>query len=167
MEEDCGGVVEEVVTVAISPGTGKDYWLEQKFYSACEEGDLTEVKKCVSQGVSTNYQSGGWTGLICAVHYNKTEVAQYLLPLSDININDNSGMTALHWACINNNVKIVKELISDQRMNINQKNNSNDTPVMIAVTSGRLEVVKLLFSHQGLNRNTRDNQGNTLIEEAR
>ena len=28
MEEDCGGVVEEVVTVAISPGTGKDYWLE-------------------------------------------------------------------------------------------------------------------------------------------
>ena len=54
------------------------------------------------------------------------------------------GYTALHYACKNNIVSIVKLLCQDNRCTpsvVNKKNRDGDTPLMLAVRWGHLDIV--------------------------
>ena len=85
-----------------------------------------------------------------AVWYKHTEVAEYLLPKTDINIKDKYGCTALMLACWYNNVTIVRALLRDPRLRcLNWKINDTSyhlgcTPIMDAVFCCHIELVKLL-----------------------
>jgi hypothetical protein len=69
------------------------------------------------------------------------EVRQYLKLGVNINTTNIDGLTALHQACIDANIEMVKFLIENQA-DIDVQDNEGWTPLHAAVSVGNLEVVK-------------------------
>jgi ankyrin repeat protein len=44
-----------------------------------------------------------------------------------------SGFTALHWACIKNDIELVKILLFDCKVDLNSKGSVGETPIFICV----------------------------------
>ena len=61
----------------------------------------------------------------------------------DVNIKDFRGNTALHMACANGHIEMVKYLINTLHVDINIKNSSNNTPLGWAALNGQKEIVKI------------------------
>ena len=68
-----------------------------------KEGNLEHVKQCIDQGVSVNHL-GMWgnTPLIVACQYQKTEIAEYLLTMKEVDIHhiNEKQASALVYACL-------------------------------------------------------------------
>ena len=141
------------------------------FTTLCEEGNLTEVKACLRRGQDVNIQnSGGMTGLMCAVLFGHTSVVQLLLTVENCQVNcqNRGGRTALHWACDHKNTVIMTSLLAHPDMwSVNTPDSSGLSPVMYAVMSGNVESVRVLVSDERLDLGTMDKQGRGLEERAR
>ena len=108
---------------------------------------------------------------MCAVRGGHNDIVSRLLkhPGIILGMADSNGDTALHWACDNNNVSIVKLLCQDSRCSpgvVNKKDSNGDTPLMSAVLLGDLDIVREL-DREGTDFFTKDSDGMTLIEWAR
>jgi ankyrin repeat protein len=86
---------------------------------AAEEGDIKKLKTLLKQGRSINEHKAnvkfGWTPLIAAIYQNNTNVVFFLLESgADVNIPDQSRMTAVMWAVGmgDKNLEVVKALIA-------------------------------------------------------
>jgi len=80
-----------------------------------------------------------------------------------------TGYTALHFACVLNDVSIVQLLCLDSRCSpvvLNKKDRTGSTPLMIAVRMGHLDIVREL-DIGGTDFFTKDSQGRSLMEVAR
>lgn len=77
---------------------------QDKITWAAMVGDLDLLKKLEAQGISLSYQdprSYNWTLLMAAIHFQQTNVINYLLSRNvDLNIQDRNGETALIRAVI-------------------------------------------------------------------
>lgn len=60
----------------------------------------------------------------------------------DPNVSDANGNTALHYACINNNVELVKFLVTELRADFTKVNRHNEKP--IDVCGRKNEIYKFL-----------------------
>ena len=63
--------------------------------------------------------------------------------------NKETGNSLLHFACQDNNIKLIKYLI-DFNCDINAKNNKNQTPLHLASMKGNLKICKLLVENGAL-----------------
>ena len=111
-----------------------------------------------------------WTCLIAAVWKGHEEVVTELLQQEDcdLSLENSNKQTALHWACWNGNVVIVRQLASHPRQgSLNSKNSEGDTAVMEAVRYGRPECVLALGRVAGVELDTRDGRGRSMEERAR
>jgi ankyrin repeat protein len=63
----------------------------------------------------------------------------------DINMIDNRGHTALHWAATNNHVHVVKWLLEQDDIEVDKKDRDHYTPLHIASHKGNYKVVRLLL----------------------
>ena len=62
-----------------------------------------------------------------------------------VNWRDSAGWTALHIACFNNHVDVVKILTSQDNIDVNiQSNNNKYTPLHLACLYGHLKCVEIL-----------------------
>ncbi|XP_056646314.1 uncharacterized protein LOC130451356 isoform X2 [Diorhabda sublineata] len=66
-----------------------------------------------------------------------------------LNINDNNGNTALHYAACKNNMDIIKYILDQDHTLINTKNEFGETPLSVASLNGRYEAVKMLIDFGG------------------
>ena len=83
----------------------------------------------------------------------------------DVNIKDFRGNTALHMACANGHIEMVKYLINTLHVDINIKNSSNNTPLGWAALNGQKEIVKILLANNADYEN-KNSQGKTPSEIA-
>ena len=65
-------------------------------------------------------------------------------PGIDVNVQDRSNSTALHYAAANNHPAIVSQLLSDDNINANLKDSVNYTPLKYAIDRNHHECVKIL-----------------------
>ena len=73
------------------------------------------------------------------------EVAHLLGRGANPNWQDETGWSAVHWACINNYHQMLTVMINSEHANINIKTRSNkDTPLHYACRHGSFECVSLL-----------------------
>jgi ankyrin repeat protein len=81
---------------------------------------------------------------------------------NDLNQKNSEGNTAIHFAVENNDVEILKYLISN-KAEINVVNNLGHSPLYKAVTLGNVEIVGILLK-EGADPNSEDIKGNTIID---
>jgi len=145
-----------------------------KLRMACYCGDIEVVEDILSNEEvdinGVNYY-GDDTPLICAVIGGHLAIVRRILYHPGIRLGkrDSIGNTALHLACDNNRVSIVKLLCQHSRCSpgvVNKKDRSGWTPLMIAVYRGHLDIVKGL-DMKGTDFFTKDSDGRTLIKAAR
>ena len=72
------------------------------------------------------------------------EVERLLARGAPVNWTDSYGWTALHIACINNHVDVVKILTSQDNIDVNIQDDNKDTPLHLACLRGHLKCVEIL-----------------------
>jgi ankyrin repeat protein len=99
------------------------------------------------------------TSLHRACNNGYVECAQILLDKgkADIHIKDEDGSTPLHYATMNEDLKMAQMLI-EYHAAINARDHDGLTPVMSACSKGSLEMVELLVRH-GAKTDARSNDG--------
>lgn len=134
---------------------------EELLRSAAFEGDLTEIKRLLAQGVSVNARDKeGWTPLIWAQAGNRTEAIALLLAKgADINAKDRMGCTALHQAATAGRESAMTVLL-DHGAEVENVSQSGYTPLMDAALYGRAVAVELLLAH-GADPNALNSKGDT------
>ena len=65
----------------------------------------------------------------------------------DLNVQDCTNVTALHWAVSENHLAIVAQLLNDDRMDCSLKDSGNWTPLKLAIICEHHECVKILREH--------------------
>ena len=74
----------------------------------------------------------------------------------DVNTQNETGWTPLHYAAEHNYVECVKLLLGVQNIDVNIKNKDGRTPLHISVFLLTIKCVKVLLAHQDIDVNIRD-----------
>ena len=113
------------------------------------------------------------TPLMHAVNNNHPNVVKALLTSRDLKLDiaDDEGDTALHYACDEDDTSSIIPLLGQDRRCtlalLNKRNEYGETPLMNAVARHNLECVKELDKLEGTNFRTENNAGETLLDVAR
>ena len=146
----------------------------EELCQACENGEDAKVEKILANGdVDVNGKDAqNFTALQHAMAYNHPRIVRKLLAITktQLDMTDNGGWTALHWACHWNNVECIKLFTTDNRCTdqvLNMKNNAGESALMFAVSWGNLESVKALAELPGIDFATKTNDEKSLVDVAR
>ena len=97
----------------------------------------------------------GTTPLMLAVRLAIEGIPELLIESgSDVNIADENGKTALHWAASVNNVDAVNILLKNNA-NRDAQDHKDETPLFLAAREGSFQAAKALLDH-GANREIQD-----------
>merc|ERR1712217_299061 len=88
-------------------------------------------------------------------------VEQYIKQLG-VNVTDQNGRTAMHWAADYGHPEIIN-LLAKKGGNVNAKDKFGITPLMAAVFDGRESAVKALLAN-GADKSIKDSDGKTAKE---
>lgn len=147
----------------------EDYNIEDSLFSACENGDLSNVRDIIEDqsddddDIKHCEDSECNTLLHAATLSNNQGLLRYLLidlqlPLDRHNI---YRMTALHTATMARHKDMVRMLIN-HGISINQQDVSGRTPLMIACQNNDKEICRLLLDHNASIRSFDSNGENVL-----
>lgn len=146
----------------------------RSLFDACRKDDIKQVVEILKSGeVDINEEEeDGFTPLLSATLFTQEELVRTLLKFPELKLDkrDSLGMTALHQACEENSVSIVRMICEDKRCNpcfVNMKDDSGNTALMRAVKSGFVNIVKELDKVEGVDFRTKDELGRDLVEVAK
>eukprot|EP00953_Heterococcus_sp_UTEX-ZZ885_P012883 7363-Heterococcus_DN1.PRE.2 len=92
--------------------------------------------------------SAGVTPLMMACNNSEFAAVQLLCELgADVNCCDDAGITALGFAALEGDARIVRYLLERDSSSVNVKDRRGDTALMAAALKGRYACVKLLLEH--------------------
>lgn len=114
-------------------------------YNCCENGNLEELQKLISEGANTNINNkNGWSPLHLACYTGNLEIVKELIKNhAHVNEKSNDGYTPLQFASYYGYLEIVKELIKYSDPTI--KNNYEKTALDLAKID---EIKQLLIDNQ-------------------
>ncbi|CAM0142198.1 ankyrin repeat-containing protein [Umbelopsis sp. WA50703] len=110
--------------------------------------------------------------LYCARYGELEELTNANFPTSYLLAADESGNTALHMACANGHLEVVKYLVEkiasldDAAKYINYQNEQGNAALHWAALNGHLEIVKLLVTSHGADMKIKNSAGRSPIYEA-
>ena len=122
---------------------------------------LTEV-----QADANLRDTSGWTALHFAVQAKNTHLTRMIASVTDVDIQDNGGHTALMYAASTGQMDTVELLCTEFHADVNIKTVVNETATMWACTSGYGNIVKFLIEMRGADIVEGDNSGQTLLHFA-
>lgn len=95
---------------------------------------------------------------------NEDELKQLLeIPGINVNLQDNTGQTALMYVSSSTNLLAVQLLLAVPGIDVNFKNNNGDTAIMLASAKGLRENVERLLKVPGINVNLQNKLGDTVL----
>ena len=137
-------------------------------WELCDDGELAEVRAALARGEDVNSKgANGDTALMRAVGKKHNSIVKLLLdqPAVDVNVKDNDGKTALHWAASANNAEGARMLLLHKDFkSANVTNNWGWTALMWAVKYRKEEVLRELVEHQCMSLDVGDLEGNQRCE---
>ena len=174
--EGCGAWREIGYALAYqtsSPVMSKD--LLKKLFDACEDGDLTLVKKIVEEhnvDPSTCRGVSETTPLHRAAEGAQLDVMKYLIEDKGCDPTVKGGLfssTPLHLACGSGDLEVVKYLTEELHLDPNSKalrDRALHTPLHDAAMRGQLEVVMFLVEEKHCDPMARNKHGRTALDIA-
>lgn len=124
-------------------------------------GNLESVRSLVDNNHELiDYQAkiDGFTPLIAAAWNRQVDVVVYLLgQQADVNVQDFSGKTALHYAAQKGFWEVIGRLFIRNDILVNKKDMNGDTPAHLAAKTDEEVCANLIITHQGF-KNKRDAQ---------
>ena len=88
---------------------------------------------------------------------------ELILTGSNVNEQDNSGHTPLHYAIIEPSIIEVCDLLIKSGANINLQNNRGDTPLHMAAQNNNFDIAEILVK-AGADKSIKNNDGKTPLE---
>lgn len=105
------------------------------------------------------------TPLIASSSAGNVDAVKALIPLSEVDVQNKTGNTALHSAVLANHLESVQALLMSG-CDVEVRNEESLTPLMLAVDSADKEIINALVA-AGANPNRRDKFGVSVVERAR
>jgi hypothetical protein len=128
-----------------------------------------------SPRAKTGTTGGGETALIIAAQKGLAKIVDRLLKAgAEANTLANSGLSALHWAALRNNLQVIDLLIAAPKINLNvrvRRSRSSkfvvggSSPLILAARKGNAEAATALIS-AGADLTIMDDTGNTALHVA-
>src|SRR2546426_549892 len=140
--------------------------LDAKLLDAAKARNTAEVQKLLGEGADANAKDkAGWTALIWAAYFGRTDTARALLEKgADVNAIDDSGKTALTSAAVRGHTDTVRALL-EKGADVNAKSKAGRTALMSAADLGQLDTVRVLLEH-GADVDVKDRKGDTALRLA-
>jgi serine/threonine protein kinase len=89
-----------------------------------------------------------------------------LLPDMNVNLRNESGLTALHFAVIGGQHDIVLLLLEFPTLDLNCVDEQGETPLIMAAKRNKLRMAELLLQNKRVRVNMKDKLGNTALHHA-
>ncbi|KAJ5111313.1 hypothetical protein N7532_001848 [Penicillium argentinense] len=134
---------------------------------AIHEEDLGATKLLLRNGANANGndKAPDVKPLLLSAHRGLTDFVELLLLQgADIEARDSIGMTALHWACRENQIDTARFILS-RNVDVNLWGAQYVTPLICAVKGGHFQMMKVLMEH-GANVNAQDDSGMSALMHA-
>mmetsp|Transcript_26025 Transcript_26025/g.34136 ORF Transcript_26025/g.34136 Transcript_26025/m.34136 type:complete len:927 (+) Transcript_26025:99-2879(+) len=131
--------------------------------NAIENGQLSEVKRLVSEGVGVDEISNSdWTPAMYATYYGKPDILEYLLleMKADPNKCQSIGATAVFMACEYNQLECLK-ILHRAGADPNIACFSGTPPLLKAAENGYMDCVKYMVEHMRADMNQGQKDGAT------
>lgn len=137
---------------------------DEMIFEAVHAGDTQTLQQLLNQtGYTINRRyHDGQTLLIYAAAAGQNNIVNYLIGAgADVNMRDDFGMSALHYASNENHVAIVLRLLQQDNLDLNLRSNLGNTPLFSAILNESTGVVNILLTpinvQRGLNINVATN----------
>ena len=99
-----------------------------------------------------------------AIQFHNNDIFELLLKsYINVNIKDNLGNTAIHYAVINNRLGYLKALLQVPTIDPKMKNNLDQTPLYLACLYGREQMVLLFLESMDIDLSYVDSNGETVF----
>ena len=85
----------------------------------------------------------------------------------DVNAQDDTGLTALHYAVSGRHRRVVEALLAYETINVNLTDARGQTPLHYAISKGYTSAMELLLAHDDIFVHVKDNTGQTPVSLAR
>ena len=110
-------------------------------------GDIKRVRFLADKGEVNKKLQKGWTPLMFAASERDTAIADALLSRgADVNMQSDSGETALMLAARQGHMEMVKKLLIEAEANVNLKNNEGKTALTIARENNQHRILHFIES---------------------
>lgn len=140
--------------------------------SAIRAENVGNVRRLIDRGYDLNYQGVGFqsekqmTPLMTAASLGNKKIVELLLDHgADMDLRDNLGYTALHWAAYYNHSAVAEALVK-RGASLNIQDRKGSTPLILAAYYGHLGTVKALVEG-GAKTDIEDKRGQTALALAR
>ncbi len=117
---------------------------------AVNESKLDIIRYLIKKGIEANCKNNfGDTALHIAVYQGNLPVTQCLIKGGvNLNCTNEYGDTPLHLAVGGSPIRIVEELLVQEKIDVTVKNSRGRTPLKIGIDLGRIDAVKLLLEKE-------------------
>ena len=129
----------ELAKELMKEGTNKNL-----LHRAASSGFIEGIKFALTIEDPKQLNANGRTALQVACQYSE-DAAELLIPISDVNVQDNEGMTALHFAVVNGLTDTVRKLLACKEIDLSLSHRFGMNAILWACHDGHLDIVKLLL----------------------
>ena len=142
--------------------------LSKKFLEACNNGNLSEVRECLEEGVDVNVQDED--GVSAAMIVMKNKNIHVLKLLSEVdsldwNLEDVEGNTVASWYSLIYSGTVFDEAFNElkniESIDWNHQNKEGCTVSLRAAYYTNVECLKMLSQKKNIDWNLQDEDGNT------
>ena len=102
----------------------------------------------------------------CAKNRNWDGVQAELNKGVDINSKDESGNTALDWACYENDIDTIEKLLSHPDIDVNSRDNERHTALIETMRHKHPDAANKILEHPDVDVNAKDKDGNSALDWA-
>lgn len=138
---------------------------EERFISACKQGEYDKVIKYLKEGISKDTQYDSVSCLMAAAYEGHIDIVKKLLDLrADPNLQNDAGSTALSLAVGKEHYDSAMLLVQYEA-NPDLQNEYGATALMLACNRNQEELVRHLLE-RGANLSLENNKGETALKQA-
>ncbi|XP_071086322.1 ankyrin-3-like, partial [Haliotis cracherodii] len=144
--------------------TGGDNILHQ----ACRVGDEETVRRVIAQSkLDINSRSkNSETPVMIAAKAGYVKLVVFLMKKrADMSLANKCGENILHQACRGGDIETVREVLAQDKLDINSSSKNGETPVMMAARAGYVELVDFLVK-KGADMSLVNSGGDNILHQA-